>query len=320
MQHRASWIDPRGGLSRRQLLASGAGISLAALPLCLLNGWSLAAEELLSRPIPHTGEMLPAVGLGTASVFDVGQDEAQRANLKGVIAALISGGGRLIDTASSYGTDEEVIGALVAELRARGSLFLATKIESTEARPGLKEFRQSLERLRTDKVDLLQLHNVTDPKQSLAAFRDWKAQGLCRYVGVTSTFSRDYGAMEAVVRREKPDFMQVEYSLGSREAEKRLLPTAKDAGSAVLTALPFGRSSLFRVVKGKDVPDWAKEYDAASWGQFFLKYLLGNEVVTAVIPGTDKAEHMSDNLGAGRGRLPDQAQRRKMAEYFDQLR
>jgi aryl-alcohol dehydrogenase-like predicted oxidoreductase len=320
MQHRASRIDPRGGLSRRQLLASAAGMSLAAVPLCLSHGWSLAAEALLARPIPHTGEMLPAVGLGTASVFDVGQDVAQRANLKGVIAALIAGGGRVIDTASSYGTDEDVIGALVAELGARGSLFLATKIESTEAKPGLKEFRQSLERLRTDKVDLLQLHNVADPKQSLAAFRDWKAQGLCRYVGVTSTYSRDYGAMEAVVRREKPDFMQVEYSLGAREAEKRLLPTARDAGSAVLTALPFGRSSLFRAVKGKDVPDWAKEFDAASWGQFFLKYLLGNEVVTAVIPGTDKAEHMADNLAAGRGRLPDQAQRRKMAEYFDQLR
>jgi aryl-alcohol dehydrogenase-like predicted oxidoreductase len=320
MTREAHGSCPRGSVSRRRMLAAGVQIGVAALPAFLSDARSWGAEGLLTRPIPHTGETLPAVGLGTAAVFDVGQDDTKRTNLKGVIAALVSGGGRIIDTASSYGTAEDVIGALVLELQARGSIFLATKVEATQAAPGLKEFRHSLERLKTNKVDLLQLHNVGDPKQSLAAFRDWKAQGLCRYVGVTTTFSGDYGAMEAVVRRERPDFMQVDYSIGDREVEKRLLPVARDAGSAVLTALPFGRASLFRVVKGKELPDWAKDFDAANWGQFFLKYLLGNEIVTAVIPGTDKAEHMSDNLAAGRGRLPDQMQRSRMVEYFDSLR
>jgi aryl-alcohol dehydrogenase-like predicted oxidoreductase len=164
------------------------------------------------------------------------------------------------------------------------------------------------------------LHNVSKAKQSLAYLRDWKAQGLCRYVGVTSTFPRDFPAMEAVIKREKPDFVELNYSLGDREVEARLLPACADAGSAVLTALPFGRNSLFRAVQGKELPEWAKDFDAASWGQFFLKYLIGNPAVTAVIPGTTKADHMGDNLAAGRGRLPDETQRKKMVQFFEALK
>jgi aryl-alcohol dehydrogenase-like predicted oxidoreductase len=153
---------------------------------------------------------------------------------------------------------------------------------------------------------------VSRSNQSLSQLRDWKAAGRCRYVGVTSTFDADYAAMEAIIRREKPDFVQVDYSMDNRDAEKRIIPTAADAGSAVLTALPLGRTSLFRAVKGKSLPDWAKNFDASTWGQFFLKFLLGNPNVTAVIPGTGNAEHMADNFGAARGRLPDAAQRDKM--------
>jgi aryl-alcohol dehydrogenase-like predicted oxidoreductase len=162
-----------------------------------------------------------------------------------------------------------------------------------------------LQRLRAENVDLLQLHNVSRASQSLSQFREWKAAGRCRYVGITSTFSADYNAMEAIIRREKPDFVQVDYSMDNRAAEKRILPAAADAGAAVLTAMPFGRTSLFRAVKGKSLPDWAKDFDAATWGQFFLKYLLGDERVTAVIPGSSNSVHMADNLGAMRGRLPD---------------
>jgi aryl-alcohol dehydrogenase-like predicted oxidoreductase len=193
-------------------------------------------------------------------------------------------------------------------------------MEATEPAGARDELQRSLRRLQTARVDLAQLHNVRDPQQSLAMLRAFKAEGLCRYTGVTSTFPRDYAAMETVVRREKPDFMQIAYSIGDRQAEDRLLPAAMDAGSAVLTALPLGRSSLFRLVRGKALPDFAAELDIHSWGQFFLKYLLGNPAVTAVIPGTENAAHMTDNLGAGLGRLPDAAERRKMAALFDELK
>jgi aryl-alcohol dehydrogenase-like predicted oxidoreductase len=300
-------------ISRRNALILGAGLTGAMLTRRAAA--QAAAQPLLTRPIPHSGERLPVVGLGTANNFGAGE----RADLRKVLESLVGGGAKLIDTASSYGAAEAVIGDLVAEAKLRDRVFLATKVRAEDAANGNDEFRQSRQKLRTDKVDLLQLHNVSKAGQSLGYLRDWKAQGLCRYVGVTSTFPRDFPALEAVIKREKPDFVQVNYSLGDREVEARLLPAAADAGAAVLTALPFGRSSLFRAVRGKEPPEWAKEFDAASWAQFFLKYLIGNPAVTAVIPGTTKAEHMLDNLGAGRGRLPDPAQRRAMVQLFESL-
>jgi aryl-alcohol dehydrogenase-like predicted oxidoreductase len=165
-----------------------------------------------------------------------------------------------------------------------------------------------------DKIDLLQFHNVRDPRQSLAQFKEWKAQGVCRYVGITSTRHEQYAAIEAVLLREKPDFVQIDYSLDDREAEKRILPTAAEVKAGVLTALPFGRARLFRAVRGKELPDWARGF-ADSWGQFFLKYLLADPRVTAVIPGTADAAHMADNAGAMRGPLPDPEQRRQMVEF-----
>jgi len=184
--------------------------------------------------------------------------------------------------------------------------------------PDAAELKRSLRRLKTDKLDLLQLHNVDDAKQSLARFRDWKAQGTCRYIGITSTFPRDYPAVEAVLRREKPDFVQIDYSLDNREAEIRILPLAAEVGAGVLTALPFGRARLFRSVRGMTLPDWAQPF-AATWAQFFLKYLLSDPRVTAVIPGTGNPAHMTDNLSAMRGPLPDPDQRRRMVVFADSL-
>ena len=177
-----------------------------------------------------------------------------------------------------------------------------------------------MQRLRTNRVDLMQLHNVSDPHQDLAILREWKSQGLCRYIGITTSFGGDFDAVEAVVRRQKPDFLQINYSLADRAAEKRVIPAAAEVGAAVLTDLPFARNRLFGAVRGQKLPEWAGDFDAASWAQFFLKYLLGNEAVTAVIPGTSNAEHMADNLGAGRGRLPDAAQRQRMVAFFEALR
>ena len=271
---------------------------------------------MLKRPIPHSGETIPVIGLGTANNFG----SADRAELRKVFEALVNGGATLIDTASTYGSAEAVIGDVLTEAKLLDKVFIATKLEAENAKEGLPEFQSSLRKLRVKKVDVQMLHNVNKAHQSLAYLRDWKAQGLCRYVGITSTFPRDFAAMEAVIKREKPDFVELNYSLGDREVESRLLPACVDVGAAVLTALPLGRSSLFRVVRGKELPEWAKEFDAATWGQFFLKFLLGNKAVTAVIPGTTRSEHMTDNLAAGRGQLPDEAQRKRMVAYFESLR
>ncbi len=289
---------------------------LAALAAALVARPAFAQTDAapgIMRAIPSTGERLPAVGLGTAGVFDSADERTQRAAAE-VVRALVAGGGRLIDTASTYGDAESVLGAVIAAAGMRDRLFIATKLEEPDA----AELKRSLARLKTAQLDLLQLHNVRDPQQSLAVFKAWKAQGICRYVGITSTYHRDFPALEAVLRREKPDFVQVDYSLDNREAEKRILPLAAEVKAGVLTALPFGRARLFRATRGKPVPDWAKDF-SASWAQFFLKYLLGDARVTAVIPGTSDPAHMADNLGAMLGRLPDQAERSRMVRYIESL-
>jgi aryl-alcohol dehydrogenase-like predicted oxidoreductase len=296
-------------LSRRQFIT----LPLATLVLPPALAQHTNEATLLARAIPSTGERLPAVGLGTAVVFD--RDDAEtRRRATDVLQALVAGGGRLVDTASTYGDAETVLGAVIAVAKSRDRFFVATKVEA----PDINEFRRSLVRLRMPGVDLLQLHNVRDARQSLAQFRDWKAQGLCRYIGITSTFHGDFAALEAVLRNEKPDFVQIDYSIDNRTAEERILPLAADMRAAVLTALPLGRARLFSAVRGKPVPDWASDF-ATSWAQFFLKFLLADERVTAVIPGTSNAEHMVDDLGAMRGRLPNPDERKRMAAFVAAL-
>jgi aryl-alcohol dehydrogenase-like predicted oxidoreductase len=312
--------------SRRRLLKLGAGLAAAAWcgerPAVAASppGAPTSAAALIARPIPHSGERLPAVGLGTSEVFDVDGDMARRKACAAVLGTLVAGGGSVIDTAPSYGTAESVVGDLVAAAGLRSRVFLATKLESYDRDTGTAELRASLQRLRTSRIDLMQLHNVADPNQDLAMLREWKAQGLCRYVGITTSSDGDFAAVEAVLRRQQPDFLQVNYSLADRGAEARVIPAAAEVGAAVLTDLPFASNRLFRAVRNRPLPPWAADFDAASWGQFFLKYLLGNPAVTAVIPGTSNPEHMADNLGAGSGRLPDPAQRRQMVAFFETLR
>jgi aryl-alcohol dehydrogenase-like predicted oxidoreductase len=273
-----------------------------------------ADPSLITRAIPKTGERLPVVGLGTAAVFDSNDEPTQHA-AAAIVRTLLDAGGRLIDTASTYGDAESVIGeTMAATTGSREKLFIATKLEA----PDPAELKRSITRLKTTKLDVLQLHNVSNPRQSLAQFKTWKAEGVCRYVGITSTYHRDFAAVEAVLRRERPDFVQVDYSIEDREAETRILPLAAEVKAAVLTALPFGRGRLFSTVRGKTVPDWAKDF-AGSWAQFFLKFLLADERVTAVIPGTSNPTHMTDNLGAMRGRLPDPDQRKRMVAFIDSL-
>ena len=293
-------------MTRREFAIAGGAALLAP---------SAFAQDsaLLARAIPSSGERLPAVGLGTAYVFDA-NEETTRQKAVAVLAALIAGGGRLVDTSSVYGEAETVLGEAIVPAGLREKLFIATKLEA----PNAAELKRSQARLQMQKFDLLQFHNVRDPQQSLAQFKEWKAQGICRYIGITSTRHEQYAAIEAVLLREKPDFVQIDYSLDDREVEKRILPAAAEAKAAVLTALPFGRARLFRAVRGKDVPDWAHGF-ADSWAQFFLKYLLSDPRVTAVIPGTSDFFHMSDNLGAMRGPLPDPDQHKRMVEFADAL-
>lgn len=291
-------------LARRDFAALAA--ALAVRP-----AWAATAPmPLLTRAIPMSGERIPAVGLGTAQIFDADDERTQDIAAR-VVRALVDGGGRLIDTASSYGAAESVLGRVIVAGGWRDRLFLATKLESPDA----AELRQSLARLGTTTLDLLQLHNVRDPQQSLAQFKAWKQQGICRYIGITSTSHGDFAAVAAVLARERPDFVQIDYSLEDRMAEQRILPLAAELQAGVLTALPFGRGRVFRSVRNTAIPDWAAEF-AGSWAQFFLKYLLGDARVTAVIPGTTNPAHMADNLGAMQGRLPDAAERRRMVAFI----
>ena len=305
--------------SRREaaLLCGGLGAGLLAGD-AIPGAVAQPAKPLLRRAIPHGGgETLPVVGVGTSEVFDIGPGD--RAGPTAVVQALVAGGGSLIDTAPSYGEAEGVVGDVVAATGLRPRVFIATKLEYFRPGQEATEAQGCLTRLKTDKLDLLQLHNVRDPRQSMAGLNALKARGICRYTGITTTFQNSYGATEAIITREKPDFLEIDYAIDDREAENRVLPAAAAAGTAVLVALPFGRGRLFRTALGKKLPDWAAEFDCASWGQFFLKFILAHPAVTAVIPGTSKAQHMVDNLGAGRGRLPDAKQRERMIQYVEQL-
>ncbi|MDP2357866.1 MAG: aldo/keto reductase [Beijerinckiaceae bacterium] len=303
-------------LSRRQAIAlagaAGATVLSPSFP-------AFAQAALLSRKIPSTGEMLPSVGIGTAIIFDF-QDDKEKFDMRAnVLKTLVAGGGKLVDTAPSYGQAEARLGDLFAATGLRDKIFLATKVRVNNAEATTAEMKSSFARLKVDKVDLMQLHNPGKPDQDLALLREWKKQGLCRYIGISSSFERDYAAVETIVKREKPDFFQIDYSMVNRNADERLIPAAQDAGCAVLTNLPFGRGRFFKATAGKPLPDIAKEIDATSWAQFGLKWLLGNPAVTAVIPGTDRPEYMTDNLKAGMGRLPDQAMRKRMVEIFEKL-
>lgn len=310
----------RVDLSRRRALAAAGGAVLSSALPWLGPAAHGAGGPVATRPIPASGERLPIVGIGTAVIFDYQDDPAKQAARSEVIRTLIAGGGRLIDTAAGYGSAEERVGEIVVELGVRDKLFLATKfsfdLPRAEAEASL---RASLRRLRTDRVDLMQAWNVTDGGYTLDLLREWKRAGFCRYVGITTSQARSYGAMAKVLAREKPDFLQVNYSLGALEAEKTLLPAARDVGAAVLVNLPFGRNSLFRRAGNRPLPDFAAEFGARTWAQLFLKFILSHPAVTAVIPGTDKPEYMLDNLDAGRGALPDAAMRRRIVQYWDTL-
>ena len=305
-------------ISRRKMLSISAGAG-AGLLLNELPAFAQQQPQLM-RAIPSSGEMIPAVGLGSARTFNVGPPSPEWVPLGDVVRLFHEMGGRFFDTAPSYGSSEQVAGQIAQEIGIHNDLFFATKISTRGGLDvGIAQQEESFRDWGREVIDLNQVHNLQDTAIHLRTIRQAKEEGRTRYVGVTTSFGRQYEQMEQVLRSEELDFFQVNYSLGEREAADRLLPLAQDRGIGVIVNEPFNVGRLFGAVSGRELPDWAAEFDCQSWGQFFLKYILSHPAVTVIIPATGDPEHLVDNMGAGIGRLPNEATRRRMEEMFDNL-
>ena len=315
-------------MTRREVAKLLGGTAAAAvLPIS-----ARAASEsptMLTRTIPSSGEKLPVIGLGTWRAFDVDLTTDNRRQLEEVLSLFVKLGGRVIDSSPMYGRAEEVIGELAAALGIRdklatvgpsgGGLFLATKVWTHGKENGIKSMEHSVSLLRTKRIDLMQVHNLVDVQTHLATLREWKQQGRIRYLGITHHEAGAFPDVEKIMRSEKLDFLQINYSLMEREAEQRILPLAQERGIAVLINRPFGAGDLFGKVRSKPLPGWAAEFDCRSWAQFFLKWIVGHPAVTCAIPATDKPGHLEDNTQGGVGRLPDENMRRRMVEFVSSL-
>lgn len=261
-------------------------------------------DSMTPRPIPSTREALPVVGCGTWIGFDAGPGSAELQRLPGVLDALFAAGGTLIDSSPMYGRAEAVVGALLAASGQREKAFLATKVWTSGREAGIAQMEQSFQRLRTERIDLLQVHNLVDWRTHLPTLRDWKTRGRVRYLGITHYTASAYAEVEAVLRAEPLDFLQINYSIDARQAEERLLPLAAERGVAVIVNMPFGGGGLLRRLRAQPLPGWAAEIGCASWAQLLLKFVLSHPAVTCTIPGTSRAEHMADNAAAAKG-IPD---------------
>jgi aryl-alcohol dehydrogenase-like predicted oxidoreductase len=294
-------------MRRREFL-----LSAAATPLLLRSAMAAPTTKLLTQKIPRSGEALPVIGLGTWQTFDVSGDTRPQAE---VLRRFTDAGARLVDSSPMYGRAESVVGEVGGALRDK--LFLATKVWTSGREAGEKQMAESMRRMHAgDHLDLMQIHNLLDWQTHLGTMRRWKSEGKFRYIGITHYQLGAFAEMERILRQEKLDFVQLPYSIGVREAEKRLLPAAAETGTAVIVMRPFEAGALFSKIRSMPLPPWAAEFDARSWAQFFLKYIVAHPAVTCAIPATDKPEHIVDDLGAGLGTLPDAAQRRKMIEWL----
>lgn len=306
--------------SRRRVIQSGVALGVAAAAGSAFAAAPAALPQIL-KTIPGTNVQLPPVGIGT-NAFGV-SDPAQLAELKRVLAALGDLGGRVIDTANSYGTSEDVLGQLISELGNRQRFFLATKTPPRgDFAAGKAVLDQNFQRLKVDRIDLLQIHNIGGVTELVPHFKEYKAAGRIRFIGISTSSDRQYEQLIAAINSGDFDFIQVDYSLGNRSAAEQVLPLARDKGLGVLINVPFGGrgGALFSRVSGQSVPAWmTAEFDATSWAQVFLKYIISHPAVTSAIPGTTTIAHLEDNQQASRGRLPDAAQRRRLEQFWDAL-
>ncbi len=304
-------MNDRTWTRREALLAA---VAIASSPVR-----GLAEEsKMISRIIPASGETLPVIGLGTYNVFDVASTADNVATRKTIVDVLVDSGGRLIDTSPMYDRAEKIIGDIIEAGSERDALFLATKVWTDGREAGIAQMRRSFELMNTDVIDLMQVHNLRDTATHMQSIRELQEQKRIRYSGLTHYTASALDALESAMRSFRPQFIQINYSLAEREAERRVLPLAQDMGIAVLINRPFQAGRLFRAVSGRDLPDWAQVF-AASWGQLFLKFIVSHPAVTCVIPATSKPRHMTDDLAAGFGVLPDAAARQRMIELIGSL-
>ncbi len=295
------------------------GISAAYTALNGFKMKEILTENIMKRKIPSTGELIPVIGLGTWRTFDVGNDQTARNTLSQVLTVLHEKGGKVIDSSPMYGSSEEVVGDLTSQLNFKDDFFYATKVWISGREEGIKQMEESFGKMKREQMDLMQIHNLVDWKTHLKTILDLKEKGKIRYIGITHYTESSYPELEKIINEEKIDFVQFNYSIDVREAENRLLPAAASNGTAVLVNRPFGGGSLFGKVKGKEIPQWARENDMNSWGEFFLKYILSNEAVTCIIPGTSKPNHLLDNIQAGYGKLPDENLRKRMINFINEI-
>lgn len=308
-------------LTRRDWLSMtiGAGASIAMDPRRLF-----AQQPLITRAIPASGERLPVIGLGSSATFSQVARSEDVTALRDVLKTLLDNGATLFDTAPGYGSSEEVAGRIVKEQRWGDRVFWATKLNvarggAADPAAARAQVDASFQRVGKAKIDLIQVHNLGDPKVQLPILREFKQQGRIKYMGITTTFDNQYDELIRIIQTEQLDFIGVDYAIDGREVEDRILPLARDRGMAVLAYAPFGRTRLFRRVGDRPLPDWAAEFDARTWAQFFLKWVVGNPVITATTPATSQPKNMLDNIGGGIGRLPDEAMRRRMTAFVDAL-
>ncbi len=316
-------------VNRRDML----GISLGAAAGMVLNPRMLLASlpqgSLIRRAIPSTGEMLPVIGLGSSATFSSVARAEDNTGLKEVLQALVDRGATVFDTAPSYGASEEVAGSMAAELGLTDRIFWATKVNvaggrgatSPTADPARarQQIATSFDRIKKAKMDCIQVHNLGDIPTQMGILKELKAEGRVRYIGTTSTSDGQYQQLASVMRNEPLDFIGVDYAVDNRNAEEMIIPLAQERKIGVLVYLPFGRTSLFRRTANTPLPEWAKEFDATTWAQFFLKWIISNPGVTCVTPATSQAKNMIDNIGGGIGRLPDAAMRKRMSDFIDAL-
>ena len=290
---------------------------LAGLGGVAVSGFGLAAPAVIKKPIPATGELLPVIGLGSWITFDVDEDE--RAARTQLLQTFFNQGGALIDSSPMYGTAQEVIGHGLKQIQNKGALFAATKVWVYGQWLGIQQMEAARALWGVPRFDLMQIHNMLDWRAHLETLKAWKAEGRIRYIGITTSHGRRHDDMERALAKEPFDFVQFTYNLADRDVEQRLLPLAAERGIAVIINRPFDGGALFRSVRGKPLPAWADEFDCANWAQFFLKFIVSHPAVTCAIPATSQIPHLLENMGAGLGRLPDAAARRRMSAWFDAL-
>lgn len=312
-------------LSRRDWLkvTAAAGAALSLNPRLLE---AIGRRSLITRPIPSSGEELPIIGLGSSATFSQVARTEDMTALRAVLRAMVENGGTVFDTAPGYGASEEVAGQLVNELGVQETVFWATKVnvagrDGSGADPAAarEQIEASFRRINLPTIDLIQVHNLGDIPTQLGILKEMRDEGRVRYIGVTSTSTARYPDLAEVMRNEPIDFIGVDYAVDNRESAETILPLARDRGIGVLIYAPFGRTRLWNRVSGREVPEWAAEFDAETWAQFFLKFVAAHPAVTAITPATSRPENMVDNIGGGVGRLPDEAMQRRMVEYVDQL-